>query len=551
MNKRIIRKEKGITLIALIITIVILIILAGISINLLIGENGLIGRAKKGSDIYSEQQAKEKLELLLADMQVDKIDNKEYNQNEYLTSKIEENEMTVNGDIVFVNGWQFEIDRSVPKISASLGKGEGEENHLIADYKITDGDIEKGSKLLTLKNSGTIEINASANEIDYTQDSTGLVFNGINSCATIDKFTITYPVTFSFAVKWENGVDNIIFYDKNSKIGIGTYQNKLLLSAINYSYYYNLPSDFYTNDVNYITVVYNTSETDNKVYINGKEISKSSSSDCWSRTETETMYLGRRPSGSFFKGIIYEFNIYNSLFTQAEAEQSYKEMLKRKENGSIEDSLRDKLLLQYNSKENENDPKVTLVNRIKNKINRELDITGYRIQYNQEENCAVFDGINSYGLLDKTKLDITYPVSISMVVNWKKPTDGCSLIFMDVKSKIGIGIWNTNYMILQYDIYSNAKWFKLPSDFYTNNINYITISYQDINNPNLYINGQKIEVATTGNGWIYDETETYIGRRKDGNYFNGRLYNFKIYDKLLNEQEIIEQYQIDKAKYEK
>ena len=128
MNKRIMKKEKGITLIALIVTIVILIILAGVSINLLIGEDGLIGRAKKGSDTYSQQQAKEKLELVLVDMQVDKIDNKNYNQNEYLTSKIEENEMTVNGDIVFVNEWKFQIDRNVPKIAKALGKIDGNDN---------------------------------------------------------------------------------------------------------------------------------------------------------------------------------------------------------------------------------------------------------------------------------------------------------------------------------------------------------------------------------------------------------------------------------------
>ena len=30
--------------------------------------------------------------------------------------------MVVSGDIVFVDGWQFEIDRSVPKIETSFGK---------------------------------------------------------------------------------------------------------------------------------------------------------------------------------------------------------------------------------------------------------------------------------------------------------------------------------------------------------------------------------------------------------------------------------------------
>ena len=129
-----IKDSKGITLVVLVITIVILIILAGVSINLVLGQDGLIGKAKKGSDIYSQQQAKEKLELILADMQVDKIDNKEYNQNEYLTSQIEKNGMTVNGDIVSVNEWKFEIDRNIPKIK------EKEDENTSNLYLYKDGD---------------------------------------------------------------------------------------------------------------------------------------------------------------------------------------------------------------------------------------------------------------------------------------------------------------------------------------------------------------------------------------------------------------------------
>lgn len=40
------KKNEGITLVALVTTIVILLILAGASINLVLGENGLITNAK-------------------------------------------------------------------------------------------------------------------------------------------------------------------------------------------------------------------------------------------------------------------------------------------------------------------------------------------------------------------------------------------------------------------------------------------------------------------------------------------------------------------------
>ena len=61
------KENKGITLIALVVTIIILIILAGISISMLFGENGIITKAKDAGDAYqlSESKEKEGLDALL------------------------------------------------------------------------------------------------------------------------------------------------------------------------------------------------------------------------------------------------------------------------------------------------------------------------------------------------------------------------------------------------------------------------------------------------------------------------------------------------------
>ena len=40
------KKQKGITLIALVVTIVVLLILAGVTISLLLDENGIIAKSK-------------------------------------------------------------------------------------------------------------------------------------------------------------------------------------------------------------------------------------------------------------------------------------------------------------------------------------------------------------------------------------------------------------------------------------------------------------------------------------------------------------------------
>lgn len=45
--------QKGITLVALVVTIIVLIILAGVSIALVLGDNGIITKAKEGQENYA------------------------------------------------------------------------------------------------------------------------------------------------------------------------------------------------------------------------------------------------------------------------------------------------------------------------------------------------------------------------------------------------------------------------------------------------------------------------------------------------------------------
>ena len=52
------KEMKGITLIALVVTIVVLLILTGVGINLVIGDNGIITMAQKAKSEYEEAKKK-------------------------------------------------------------------------------------------------------------------------------------------------------------------------------------------------------------------------------------------------------------------------------------------------------------------------------------------------------------------------------------------------------------------------------------------------------------------------------------------------------------
>lgn len=192
------RKERGITLIALVITIIVMLILVGIVISLTIGENGIIRKAQESGIAYNEAEARQKLELVLLDMQADKVTNEEYNENEYLTNEIEKNGMEIdlsNPNIIRVNGWKFEIDRTIPEIVASIGKGQLNEQIEIITSATISGDYVKAN------------IHA---QINYTGEITSITIQG----QTIEVPTPVNHVYIFDKEIMENGKYTILVKDK-------------------------------------------------------------------------------------------------------------------------------------------------------------------------------------------------------------------------------------------------------------------------------------------------------------------------------------------------
>lgn len=113
------KKERGITLIALVVTIITLIVLAGVSINLVFGENGVVVKAKKSKEEQKIATAKEKIELEISGAIIEKkgdmkpedlilIDNK----NGIKIKKVEGTnniEVLDNKVTAYVDGYEFII----------------------------------------------------------------------------------------------------------------------------------------------------------------------------------------------------------------------------------------------------------------------------------------------------------------------------------------------------------------------------------------------------------------------------------------------------------
>lgn len=125
----------AITLISLVITIIILIILAGITINFALGKNGIFNRAKQAKSQYEISTAREKLELVLLDATTQKEVNKDYNNEEFLDKMLEKNGIEVNGSSVTVDNQVFLIDRDKLIVLESLGKTNIRVTKQVKSYK--------------------------------------------------------------------------------------------------------------------------------------------------------------------------------------------------------------------------------------------------------------------------------------------------------------------------------------------------------------------------------------------------------------------------------
>lgn len=88
------KRNKGITLIALVITIIVLLILAGVTINMVLGDDGIIAQAQEASQKQNEKKKEEYIEIAAGEAKV----------SEYLSEAMTEQEIIDIIGIKNVNG---------------------------------------------------------------------------------------------------------------------------------------------------------------------------------------------------------------------------------------------------------------------------------------------------------------------------------------------------------------------------------------------------------------------------------------------------------------
>ena len=197
MRKQNLKENKGITLIALVITIIVLLILAGVSIAMLTGQNGILSQAQKAKEGTELSSEKEKIELAVQSSIANNTESFKITRTNLDESMEEQLGNNRQFEIIENNDGSFLVNLKNPDRKYYIeetGKVISEENMLkitkVEELKSFRDDVNSGNTYegwyIYLENDITLNINEEwkpigiyVNEATSPDDSRNTYFSGI------------------------------------------------------------------------------------------------------------------------------------------------------------------------------------------------------------------------------------------------------------------------------------------------------------------------------------------------------------------------------------
>ena len=235
------KEMKGITLVALVVTIVVLLILAGVSINTVLGDDGIIKKAKEAAETTKRVSAEEEMNRLVLEYQLAKSDE---NFEDFLQEKINEgriNGATDNGDGTVtiskrVDGKDYTITVKkpvAPTPSVKVGAIRVVSDSTGAGSSLGEASTRKGTTLYIM--------------IEST------ISGGTTTVSPQVPFAVTENGTYKFTV---TGTVNGTAYTKEVSVTVNQFKNSILEDinikiGDNVNYTYDTASSSYTLESKY------------------------------------------------------------------------------------------------------------------------------------------------------------------------------------------------------------------------------------------------------------------------------------------------------------
>ena len=222
------KEMKGITLVALVVTIVVLLILAGVSINTVLGDDGIIKKAKEAAEATRRASAEEEMNRLVLEYQLASNDE---TLESFLQEKVTEgriNGVTDNGDGTItitkkVDGKDYTITVKKPAASTPSVK--------VGAIRVVSDSTGAGSSLgeASTRKGTTLYI-----MIEST------ISGGTTTVSPQVPYAVTENGTYKFTV---TGTVNGTAYTKEVSVTVNQFKNSILEDinikigdSVNYTY---------------------------------------------------------------------------------------------------------------------------------------------------------------------------------------------------------------------------------------------------------------------------------------------------------------------------
>ena len=242
----VVKKENGITLVALVVTIIVLLLLAGIAIATLGGENGIFLKVKQAKKAQIESEMKEQLTMGLQELQIEKQGNATLDDvtqdwaSEIISTEYNpqlKEDASYNGKLMVMTKdkiiGKFMIDQNLNIISTEYNANSVEVEYTTVSR--TDNKVK--ISIVVTDNINGIK------QIDYPEGNPLKVVSGVEKKISID-YDVELGVEYRFVVTSGDGskTEKIIkiddyFYNVTKTLGDGaTIDNNATKVAYNKTY---------------------------------------------------------------------------------------------------------------------------------------------------------------------------------------------------------------------------------------------------------------------------------------------------------------------------
>lgn len=240
------KKNKGITLIALVITIIVLLILAGVTINTLFGQNGIMQKANKAKIENEKKEIEEVLKLAVTDIKM-KVNSPENGKEKrdfrsyFTTLENFKTETNWKRDLYIIDDEDYEYLDSSNEVKLAIYKKDGVGQKFKFKVDLSSGNVtydgneetknEEKEKVIDLDNkeeSANIEENVDPEF--YACDNNGNKINGFENW--FDKNINTYVdrnTSDTLKIKWNGDITGKQIYVRTT----GGYAGDFFVKYIN------------------------------------------------------------------------------------------------------------------------------------------------------------------------------------------------------------------------------------------------------------------------------------------------------------------------------